>query len=336
MASLRLCTALFVTASCAAQAPQTPPLKLVQTIPMKVPGRLDHMIVDRLNNRAFIAAFGNGTVEVVDLKTAQTIASITGSGKPADFVYYKKCDCVAYSTSSGALRILDPNTLVVDAEFAVAGNADAVGLDPQNATVYVAHGGAASHEEFSRISFIDVMTRKNLGEIQVEGGRLGQMVLEHHGSRGYVNNTSMNQVMVIDLSERRVVDWWKLSAAAENVSMALDEKNHRLFIGSRKPNTLVVIDTRTGATVAHLPSANDVDDIAYDATLRRIYMSGGDGLVDVFQQKEPDSYSRIARIATSVGAGTSKWVPEQSRLYVEVSPVKSSETGRILVYEAVE
>jgi len=180
------------------------------------------------------------------------------------------------------------------------------------------------------------MARKNLGELQVEGGRLGQMVLEHHGDRGYINNASKNQVMVIDLSERRIVGRWKLSADADNVSMALDEKNQRLFIGSRKRNTLIVVDTRTGETVAHLPCASDVDDIAYDATLRRVYMSGGGGLVDVFQQIDPNSYSRIARITTDAGAGTSKWVPEQSRLYVEVSPLRPSEAGRILVYEASE
>ncbi|MDP9051476.1 MAG: hypothetical protein M3O31_12285 [Acidobacteriota bacterium] len=329
------CCVLFGTALVPAQTVQSPPLKLIQTIPLTARGPLAHMIIDRLNDRAFVAASAKGAVEIVDLKTADTITSIAGPGGPAELVYYKKCDCVAYSTSSGLLRILNPNTLIVDAEFVLTGSANAVGLDPQHGLGYVAHGSAAG-KEFSQISFIDLLGRKNLGEIQVEGGRLGQMVLEHHGPRGYINNTATNQVMVIDLSERRIVDRWKVSGAAENVSIALDENDHRLFVGSRKPNTLVVIDTQTGAAVAHLASVSDVDDIAYDSTLKRVYLSGSEGFVDVVQQKDPDSYARIARIATEAGAATSKWVPEQGRLYVEVPSGRMSGAGRILVYEAIE
>lgn len=331
-APLSMCVAWLMPPA-TGQTPQNDPLKLVQTITLKAQGRLGSMIVDRLNDRVFVAASDNGTVEVVDLKTGKTIASIANPGNAADFVYYKKCDCVAYSMSSGVLRILNPNTLTVDADFSLAANADAVGLDPQHGLVYVAQGRVTARE-FSQISIIDLMAHKNLGVIQVEGGSLGQMALEHHGSRGFINNTATNQVMVIELSERKIVERWNLSGTAENVSLALDEKDHRLFVGSRKPETVIVVDTQTGATVANLPTAIHVADIAYDATLRRLYLSGGDGLLDVIQQNNLNSYKKIATIVTSIGAGSSRWVPEQRRLYVAGSPQSGSGNGRILVYEA--
>jgi len=330
----RLLIALFCAVSGTAQTPQAAPLKLVQTIRLQVSGRLNHMIVDRLNDRAFVTR--NDTVEVVDLRTAQTVASITNPGRPGELIYFKKCDCIAYSTSSGALRILNPNTLTAEEEFALGGGAGSVALDPQHGLVYVAQSGAGVDKQHSRITFIDLMERKKSGQISVEGGKLGQVVLEHHGPRGYVNDTATNQVLVIDLNERRVVERWNLSVGVENVSLALDENNHRLLVGSRKPDTLIVIDTITGKAVAHLPSTSDVDDMAYDAKLRRIYMSGNDGFVDVFQQEGPNAYSHIARIPTGSGAGKSKWVPEQDRLYVEMSSRKPSEKAQVLVFESVE
>jgi hypothetical protein len=91
--------------------------------------------------------------------------------------------------------------------------------------------------------------------------------------------------------------------ATKNVAIALDEIDHRLFVGCRKPNVLIVIDTRTGATVAHRQLVSNVDDISYDSTLKRLYLSGSNGLVNVFQQNDPDSYSQIAQMDIGTGAG---------------------------------
>ncbi len=48
---------------------QNVPLTLDKTIPMpKVEGRIDHMAADVAGQRLFVAALGNNTVEVLDLK----------------------------------------------------------------------------------------------------------------------------------------------------------------------------------------------------------------------------------------------------------------------------
>jgi chromate transporter len=50
-------------------ATDAPPLRLVQTIPLPgVQGRIDHLAVDVAGQRLFVAALGNNTVEVVDLR----------------------------------------------------------------------------------------------------------------------------------------------------------------------------------------------------------------------------------------------------------------------------
>jgi len=56
-----------------------------------------------------------------------------------------------------------------------------------------------------------------------------------------------------------------------NFPMALDEPNHRLFIGCRKPARLIVLDTETGKSVTDLAASGDMDDLFYDAIRTQLY-----------------------------------------------------------------
>jgi hypothetical protein len=100
--------------------------------------------------------------------------------------------------------------------------------------------------------------------------------------------------------------------------MALDEADHRLFIGCRKPAKLLVLDTGTGKTVATIDIVGDTDDLFYDAANKRIYVSGGEGRVTVITQTSADTYNVAGQVITAPGARTSFFVPETRTLYVAV------------------
>src|SRR4051812_50164183 len=68
---------------CQAKAEPTNALKPTATIPLDgVQGRIDHMAVDATNGRLYVAALGNNTVEVIDLKAGKRIGQIAGLKKP--------------------------------------------------------------------------------------------------------------------------------------------------------------------------------------------------------------------------------------------------------------
>ena len=100
--------------------------------------------------------------------------------------------------------------------------------------------------------------------------------------------------------------------------MALDEADGRLFTVCRNPVALLVMDTQSGSIVARLPTVGDSDDISYDQRRRRIYVSGGEGVIAVYQQNDRDHYSKIYQVATANGSRTSLFVPELNRLFVAV------------------
>ena len=113
-------------------------------------------------------------------------------------------------------------------------------------------------------------------------------------------------------------------------------------LACRTPASLVVFNTETGKSVASVEGPSS-DDIFYDASKGRVYVLGqtmqagdpravGAGFIDVFQQKDPDHYDRIARYPVPPGTRTGLFVPELGRLYAAV-PHRGTQGSEILVYE---
>src|SRR5262245_40072157 len=96
--------------------------------------------------------------------------------------------------------------------------------------------------------------------------------LEEDGNRIVVNVHDAKQVAIIDREKQAVSAPWPIGKFQANFPMALDEPNHRLFIGCRKPPRLVVLDTASGKPVADLAIDGDTDDLFYDARLNRVYV----------------------------------------------------------------
>lgn len=318
-------------------AQEPAPLKRVQTLTMDagITGKFDHMAIDIKGDRLFLTAAQHHSIEVFDLKNGKWMRSISGLGKPAGIVYLPQTNQVVFSDGEpGSCNVIDASTYEMAGTVKLAQDADSMGFDLDASVVYVVNGGKDIGERFSRLTAIDVKARKSLGELKVDGERLEAMALEKSGPRLFLNVTALNKVAVIDRQKNQTLATWDVTDAKENVSMALDEQNHRLFLGTRAPGMLVVLDTENGKSIARLPAAAGVDDLAYDVKHKRIYMSGGKGFVDVYQQKDADTYEAIAKIATGAGARNSKFVPEQNRLYVAVPAGEDGKPAEIQIYEA--
>jgi DNA-binding beta-propeller fold protein YncE len=336
---MKLTTRLLISIVClsatAQSQPLPPPLRLVQTLTMDkaVTGRFDHMAVDVQGNRLFLTAADHHTIEIFDLKSGKWIRSITGLGKPAGIVYVPETNRVLFSDGAGSATILDAASYKVVGAVKLADDADSVGFDRDANILYVVNGGKDVKETFSRLSIVDTKSQKSLGEIRIDGERVEAMALETRGPRLFINVTALNNVAVLDRKTRQLLATWSLGDARENVSMAFDEADHRLFVATRQPGRLIVLDSDTGKQVATLPAAGGVDDLAYDAARKRIYLSAGDGFVNVYQQKTPDTYEALAQIPTGPGARNSRFVPEQNRLYVAVPAGKDGKPAEVQIYE---
>jgi len=315
---------------------QTPsPLKLLQKIPMPgVQGRLDHSAADLKGKRLFVAALGDNqnTVEVIDLNTNKRIASIPGQSKPQGVFYssnFKKL-FVANGTD-GTCKIFDANTLKLIDSLAVGADADHVGYDPTTKYLYVGVGDAKS----GALAVIDTRTNKHLEDIKTDA-RPGGVKFDKAGPRIFVTLAGATNLGVVDRKNRQQVATWPVTGVQGNVSLAFDEKDHRLIAGSRNPPMLTVFDTTSGKQISQAEGIAGIDDLWYDARNQRIYASGGRGtdvgFVYVYQKNGADQYELVSKVATSASAGTSLWVQEWNRLYV-MAPASETQEAAVMEFE---
>jgi len=318
---------LAVTLGFSVQAAESvPPLKLTQIIPLPgVKGRFDHFAIDAKGRRIFVAALGNNTVEVIDLAAGKRSQSISGMSKPTGVLYLSDANQILVANGDdGELKILDGSSYAVVQTLTKLADADNLRFDRTTKLAWLGYGDGA-------MGLIDPAGAQLVASVKLTG-HPESFQLEQRGNRIFVNVPDAKQIAVIDRERRSVVRTWPMEKFQANFPMALDETSHRLFIGCRKPARLVVLDTTTGKPVGDLAISGDTDDLFYDAKRKRLYLSCGEGFIDIVEQDSPDHYKRLERIATASGARTSFFSADLDRYYLAV-PNRGIQKAEIRVYQ---
>jgi DNA-binding beta-propeller fold protein YncE len=312
------------------------PLRLVQTIPLPgVKGRLDHMDVDVKGKRLFVAGLENGSLEVVDLQAGKRDRSIPGFKKPQGIFYSESLKKVfVASGDDGMLRVFRGDSLELLDSIQLEPGPNRVAFDPESNHLYVGYGGKDAGKDYGEVGIIDATTDKRIGDIKV-GAHPAEILLDRAGKTVFVAVSTLSEIQVIDAEKQAVTATWAVKSE-RNGDMAFDESTHRLFVGTRTPPMMIVVDSQNGSQIASLPTTEGMDGVYFDASNKRIYVSGGRGFdvgsVYIYQQKDADHYESMGKVSTRPGAGTSFWSPELNRYYV-AAPANDKEDAAILVYE---
>jgi len=309
-------------------APRTAPLLLVQEIPLPgVQGRIDHFTFDAKRKRVIGAALGNNTVEVVDTFAGRVIHSIAGAANPQGVAYASDLNKLFVANGAdGKLRVYDGDTFKLLTEVQIGEDADNVRYDPAEKRVYVAYGG----DEEGGIAVIDAANGKRLDDAAKLDAHPESFQLSSSKPVIYANIATKAKVVVMNRISHKVTDW-PLASGKANYPMAFDQTDHRLFVVTRRPAQLVVLDSESGAAVAIIPCVNDADDIYYDAGRKRLYIPGGEGFLSVIRQGDADHYQPLRTVQTTIGARTGLWYEKRDRFYLAV-PANSRQGAALWVY----
>jgi len=296
-------------------------------------GDFDHFGVDVKGNRLFLAAEDHGSVELFNLKTGQHERTLDGIGTqtPHAFVYLPGHNRLIITDSGKSMsKILDATTLKVVGHISLAPGADSAEYDPSTGRLYIVTGGKDVGMKDCFLNEVDPLTGHVYAKLKFDSDHVEAVRAEQHGDRLFVNVADQNYVAVVDKKTLKVVARWPLSDARTNLSMALDEADHRLFVGTRNPSKLFVLNTDTGATTAMLDAPATSDGLFWDSARKRVYVPGGDGHLGVFQQVTPDLYAARPWIGSAIGAKSGIVVPQLNRLYLAASPGEHGKGGEIL------
>lgn len=318
-----LACCVLLSAAAPAQSPAT--LRLIATVPMPaVEGRIDHMAIDVAGQRLFVAALGNNTLEVIDVRNAKLERTVSGLHEPQGVAYVPATNRIYVANrADGSVRIFDGTSFALLNSIAYGQDSDNLRYEAQADRIWVGHGeGALGALNQSGAKLADIAL----------GGHPESFQLEVGGPRIFVNLPPRRAIAVVDRETRKVTASWSTGDATANYPMALDEADHRLFVVCRHPARLLVLDTSTGAVIATLPVVGDADDAFYDANRKRIYAIGGEGAISVVEQQDVDHYREIERIPTAPGARTGYFSADLGRLFVAARRQGSQPAG-IRIYE---
>src|SRR5215208_7298433 len=124
------------------QGSDTSALGQVQSIQLPdVAGRIDHMALDAEGPRLFVAALGNNTVEVIDLKAANRTEEIKNLKEPQGVVYVPEADKLLVTNGEGdSLDIYDGQSLKLLNQVELGDDPDNVRYDATAGYAYVGYG----------------------------------------------------------------------------------------------------------------------------------------------------------------------------------------------------
>jgi DNA-binding beta-propeller fold protein YncE len=318
------------SAPAAAPTHELAPLQLIQRIPVPgVTGRIDHFTAYPKRRLLIFAGLGNNTVEIVNTFEGKVIQSIKGLDEPQGVLYVPEFDKIFVANAgNGTVKVYDGKTYTLRKSISLGEEADTDNLRYDEGTKRVFVGIVGG------IAMIDAATETHVDkDLKGSGGHSESFQLEKKGSRVFVNVPDDNSVVnVIDRKTGELTKW-DLNGTKANYPMALDEDDHRLFVVTRRPPFVVVLNTDTGKEIARVPVGGSCDDVYFDAERKRIYALGGEGFVSVVQQNDADHYTLSANIPTTVGVRTGIFYG--TSLYVGV-PAAGLEPAQIWNYGVPE
>ena len=292
-----------------------------------VKGRIDHLDINLKEQIIYVAALGNNSLEVVDLKNGKVVHSISGLDEPQGVCYIpQNHEIFVANGGTGDCYFFNASSFDKTGTIHLSSDADDVRYDSINSKIYVGYGKGG-------IAVIDANSHKLLGDIKLPAHPEGFQI-DNTTNIILVNVPDKNMTGVIDLKLLKLMNRWTFDSPTANFPIIIDPKQQFAFIGHRHPAKLIVLNERTGKEISTNNMVSDVDDLYFDNEKKRIYISGGGGFINIFQQEGIDVFKQIANIPTRKGARTSLYI-QQLKIFVLAERAESGNTAQLIIYNTV-
>jgi DNA-binding beta-propeller fold protein YncE len=317
---LRLSTVVLITSLVHAQAPtETRTYRVVQTFHVGGEGRWDYLTVDPEHKLLFVPRTTH--TMVLNARTGKTVADIPGQQRNHGVALVPSAGRGFITDgAAGSVTVFDLNTYAVRGKVKAAEDADGVIYDPGSGKVLVVCGDAGVLIPIS--PDLDVGTGKADAAVEL-GGKPEFLAADGQG-RVYINLVDKDQVVVVDTKAMKVVTKWPTAPGGSPVGMSMDVARHRLFIGCRKPQRLVVMDANDGRVIATLPIGAGVDATRFDGDA---FASCGDGTLTVAREISPGKFEVVQTVRTPRGARTMGLDPTTHTMYLPTAEFEPATAG---------
>ena len=288
---------LFAATAQAQQAPAATagPYQMQKTTKVGGEGGFDYVYADADGRRLYIARSGpSPRVTAFNLDSLESVGEI-----PMTSARGAAVDAASHHgfASSKPVAMWDTKTLTPIKTIAVDGNPDGILADPFTHRIFVFSHSAPN------ATVLDANDGAVLGTIDL-GGAPEQAVTDGMGHI-YVDIEDKDSVAAVDAKTMKVTATYGLNGkGGGNAGLALDVKNHILFVACRNPQTMVILDANDGKYLADLPIGRGCDGAVFNPDTKECFSSQGDGTLTIIKENSPTSFAVEQTVKTMPGAKT--------------------------------
>ena len=271
----------------------------------------DYITVDNTARRVYLS---HGTeIKVLNADTYETVGTIEGFKRNHGVALVPRLGRGFITDGdAGQVVIFDMKTLKQTGQVKADKDADYILYDPFSKHIFAFNGEPHS------ITVIDPTKGSVISTVPLPG-QPEQAVADGKGMI-YDNIEDTNEVVALDSKTLKIKSRWPVAPAGQPVSIAMDRKNRRLFIGGRNPKMLVVMDADSGKIVGQpFPIGDRVDTNIFDPSTGMLASATREGTIHVFHQDSPDKLSVVETVKTEFGAKTMGFDPKTGNLLVDTS-----------------
>ena len=285
-------------------------------------GGWDYLTVDSASHRLFVPR-GTHTM-VIDAVSGKTLGDIPGQKTAHGVAIVPKAGrgFITDGGGSGAIIVFDLKTYTTLGKITAQPDADGIIYDAASDRVLVVSGDGGTLLTFK--PDIDPISGKIEAPIAL-GGK-PEFLASGGDGKVYINLEDKDQVAVVDVKARKVLAHWPVAPGGSPVGMAIDTKTHRLFIGCRKPQKLIVMSTDNGKIISDLPIGAGVDATKVLGT--QAFASCRDGSLVAASETAPGKYEIVQTVKTPTGARTMGVDPATQTIYLPTAEYETSPSGK--------
>lgn len=316
--SLQFSLVLFGVLSCAAAQTNW---KVDKTFHIGGEGGWDYVTVDGAHHRLFVTRSTH--TMAIDTDTGKVLGDIPGQVRSHGVALVPKLGrgFITDGGGNGAIIVFDLKTYAMLGRIPAMPDADGIIYDAKLDEVLAVSGDGGALMTFRP----NIDPKHGSIDPPIALGGSPEFLASNGSGKVYVNLEDKDTVAVVDLQSRKVTARWSVKPAGHPVGMAIDPAHHRLFIGARNPQRLVVMNAETGSIEGTLPIGGGVDANAFDKG--QAFSSCGDGTLTIAGTKG-GSWGIEQTVKTPPGARTMGLDGATGRLYLPTAQLEPVASGR--------
>ncbi|HKF00802.1 MAG TPA: hypothetical protein VKB49_00765 [Candidatus Sulfotelmatobacter sp.] len=280
-------------------------------------GGYDYATVDPQHHRLYIPRSTH--TMVIDAESGKTIADIPGQKHNHGVALAPEFGRGFITDGAGSIVIFDLNTSAVLGTVAAKDDADGIIYDKSTGLVLVACGDAGA------LATLKADADPKTAKIEsIDLGGKPEFLAADGAGKAYVNLEDKDQIAVVDLKGKKVLAHWPVAPGGSPVGLSIDPVKHRLFVGCRKPQEMIVMSTDDGKVLADLPIGAGVDATRWDG--HQAFASCRDGNLNVAEEKN-GKFDIVQTVTTAPGARTMDVDAAEHKIYLPTSEFEEAKAG---------